>query len=187
MVSKSGSGQYSVKLTGPGVTFDRTITEEIAKRIINLVMVGDGSVQNAGSSSNAGNSSSGDGNQREVNKSGLTLKQFIAQKKPGNTYQRVACLAYFLTHQSNTPHFKTKDITKANTEAAGQKMTNSSVFVNDATSKYKYLSDAGKGMKQISTLGESIVDALPDQDKVKALQAENKSRARKRRKKVLVE
>ena len=38
----------------------------------------------------------------------LTPKQFLAQKKPENNYERVACLAYYLTHYREMLHFKTR-------------------------------------------------------------------------------
>ena len=49
----------------------------------------------------------------------LSPKEFLFQKQPKTDVERVACLAYYLTHYRGTPHFKTVDISKLNTEAAG--------------------------------------------------------------------
>jgi hypothetical protein len=108
----------------------------------------------------------------------------MSNKRPQNNYQRVACLAYYLAHERNTPHFKTRDITNLNTEAAQSTLSNSAVFVRDATSKYHFLSAAGGGKKQITALGEAVVEALPDQAKVSAAIADHNPRrkARRRRK-----
>src|SRR5205823_6140877 len=88
--------------------------------------------------------------------SGQSLKQFVTSKKPNTQYERVACLAYYLTHVRSTPQFKTADITKANTEAAAPKIANPSQIVGDTTKTYGYLSSAGKGNKQITALGEAV-------------------------------
>ena len=88
-------------------------------------------------------------------------KDFVFQKRPGTQIERVACLAYYLTHHRDTPHFKTTDISKLNTEAAQTKLSNASYAVNDAT-RSGLLATAAKGMKQLSALGEKYVEALPD-------------------------
>jgi hypothetical protein len=125
----------------------------------------------------------GSSTQNPAQLAGTTIKQFIAQKRPENLYQRVACLAYYLAHALETPRFKTKDISQANTDAAVSKLSNAAAFVNDATSKYGYLSAAGSGAKQITAFGEQVVEALPDREKVKQLHLDNKSRGRKKAKK----
>jgi hypothetical protein len=51
-----------------------------------------------------------------------------------------------------------------------------------ATNTYRYLMAAGGGKKQITNLGEAIVEALPDREAVKQAIAENRPRRRKRRK-----
>jgi hypothetical protein len=108
-----------------------------------------------------------------------TIKQFIATKRPDTQYERVACLAYYLTHHENTPEFKTVAITKA--IAAQPKLSNPSQIVNDATKTYGFLSAASKGMKQISVLGEAVVEALPDREAVKTAIANNRPRKKGKR------
>jgi hypothetical protein len=177
------ASEFTIKLTGPGMTLDRPVTEDIATQIINLVMTGNTGSRPPGGAADAGGTGTASGGSTAPGQgklTGVTIKQFIAQKRPANMYQRVACLAYFLTHHQETPHFKTRDLTKANTDAAQPKLTNPSVAVMHATGTYHLLSAAGSGQKQISALGEAVVEALPDQEKVKALQAENKPRGRKK-------
>ncbi len=88
------------------------------------------------------------------------------QKQPKTDVERATCLAYYLTHYRDTPYFKTLDISKLNTEAAQVKFSNAAVAVDNAT-KSRYLVAATKGNKQLSSLGEQFVLALPDRDKVK--------------------
>ena len=102
-------------------------------------------------------------------------------KNPETDVERVACLAHFLTHSDNLPQFKTKDITEANTAATLPALSNPSQSVNNATNQNKYLSKAGKGQKQLTSLGEDVVNALPDRDKVKEV-LERTARTVKRRK-----
>jgi hypothetical protein len=94
--------------------------------------------------------------------------------------ERVACLAFYLTHYRGTPEFTTLDISKINTEAAQRKLANATVAVNNA-SQYGYLAPAGKGMKQISAAGERYVQALPDYDAAKTLLASARPRWKSKR------
>jgi len=174
------SEEHNIKVTGPGLSFDRPISQDVANQIISLVMTGAVTgVAPAGTPVF----------QRETPAAGLptpggdalTAKQFLAQKRHDNMYERVACLAYYLTHYRNTPQFKTRDISKIATEAA-TKLSNAARDVNDATSKYNYLVSAGGGRKQITPLGEAVVEALPDREQVKAAIETHRPKRRKRRK-----
>jgi hypothetical protein len=108
-----------------------------------------------------------------------TAKSFLAQKDPKTNAERITCLAYYLTHYKATPRFKTKQLVAANVDAAQPKFSNPAVAVMNAAGS-KYLSAAGGGDKQITVLGEKLVDALPDREKVNALR---KPRRRKSKKK----
>jgi hypothetical protein len=102
-------------------------------------------------------------------RSAETLIEFLRQKRPLTEVQRIACLAYYLTHNKRQPQFKTKDLTKLNTDAKQTGMSNPSMTVMNATRQNNFLSQLAHGMKQITTFGEDVVAALPDQAAVKAL------------------
>ncbi len=108
----------------------------------------------------------------------VTPKEFLRRKTPQSDVQRIACLAYYLSHMRNQPHFKTTDLTILNIEGAGSRMSNPSQAVSNATKQSHYLALAGGGKKQITTRGEEVVEALPDQEKVKSLE---KSQPKKRK------
>ncbi len=91
----------------------------------------------------------------------LSPKDFLFQKQPQTDVERVACLAYYLTHYRDTPHFKTVDISLLNTEAAQVKFSNAAYAVVNAANA-GLLVPAGKGAKQLSAHGERYVEALPD-------------------------
>jgi hypothetical protein len=165
-----GEGDYTLKISGPGHTFERKVAEDAANKIISFVMSG-GTAALEGSGK--GNEQKNEQGQQPLSKN-LTPKQFMAQKKPVNNYERVACLAYYLANYRNTPHFKTENINKLNTESAHH-FTNAAQFTRDTTKKYNYLSAAGGGKTQITTLGEAVVEALPDRAKVKTAIAEQGS------------
>jgi|ERR1039457_5354666 hypothetical protein len=112
---------------------------------------------------------------------GQTAKQFLKSKSPKQDGLRIACLAYYLTHVKNQPHFKTLDLTKLNTEAAGTKLSNPSMAVSNATTQNNFLAPVGKGNKQITALGEEVVEALPDEEAVKNIMANQKKPRRKNR------
>jgi hypothetical protein len=110
----------------------------------------------------------------------ISPKDFMLQKSPKTDVERVACLAYYLTHYREQQYFKTLDISKLNTDAAQMKFANAPKSVDNAT-MYGYLAPAMKGTKQLSAAGELFVRALPDREAAKAAMAS--ARPRKRPKK----
>jgi hypothetical protein len=107
-------------------------------------------------------------------------KDFLFDKKPQTDIDRVTCLAYYLTHYRDTPHFKTLDISKINTEAAQLKLSNAANTVENAT-RIGLLVPASKGAKQLSAIGELYVQALPDRAAAKEVLANTRPRKRTRR------
>ncbi len=107
-------------------------------------------------------------------------KDFLFSKKPQTDVERVACLAYYLTHYRDTPHFKTLALSKLNTEAAQLKLSNAAYATANAT-RTGFLVPASKGMKQLSVVGEIYVEALPDRAAAKAAVSESKLKRRNRR------
>jgi hypothetical protein len=110
----------------------------------------------------------------------ISPKQFMLEKQPKTDVEKVVCLAYYLSHYRDTPHFKTLDISKLNTEAAQVKFSNPSVALENAV-KLNYLVLATKGNKQLSAQGEQFVQALPDRDRAKAIMATLRPRRRTRK------
>lgn len=106
-------------------------------------------------------------------------KEFLISKQPQTEVERVACLAFYLTHYRDTSYFKTIDISGLNTEAAQPKFTNASQAVENAL-KTHYLAPASKGLKQLSGPGEVFVQNLPDREAARA--AMNSVRPRRRKK-----
>lgn len=110
----------------------------------------------------------------------ISPKAFVVDKQPRTDVERVACLAYYLTHFRDTPHFKTADIAALNTEAAQPRFSNASYAVENAT-KLGHLVPASKGTKQLGAMGEQFVLALPDYDAAKAILSRMRPRRPKRR------
>jgi len=110
----------------------------------------------------------------------LSAKEFLRDKKPAADIERVACLAYYLAHYRDAPHFKTIDVSTLNTEAAQPKFSNASAAVDNAV-RAGLLVQAVRGAKQLSAAGEHYVQLLPDRDAAKeSLKASNlRKRARK--------
>jgi hypothetical protein len=110
----------------------------------------------------------------------LSPKEFLLQKHPRTDVERVACLAYYLTHYRGTPQFKTLDLSKLNTEAAQPKFSNAANSVANAV-KRRYLVPAAKGYRQISASGEKFVEALPDREAARQAMAPVRPRRRTKR------
>jgi len=107
-------------------------------------------------------------------------RQFLAAKRPTTDVERVTCLAYYLTHASNTPHFKTKELIDLNTQAAGPKISNPSQATGNAKDRNGYLADAAGGNRQITPLGEAVVLAMPDRDAVAKAIANGPTKVRRK-------
>lgn len=96
----------------------------------------------------------------------MSIKEFMTAKKPNGFYERVTCLAYYLEKIQGLEGFKTVEITQANKDARLSPMSNPTFFVNDAASKYGFLTPIGNAKKALSPRGEALVEALPDRQKV---------------------
>jgi hypothetical protein len=110
----------------------------------------------------------------------ISPKQFIFEKQPKTDIERVACLAYYLTHYRDLPHFKTLDVSKLNTEAAQVKFANPTVAVDNATKRH-FLVPASKGTKQLTALGEQYVLALPDRERARGVMESGRPRRKGKR------
>lgn len=109
------------------------------------------------------------------------IKSFIAQKRPSNKYELMACLVYYLEKFDQKSEINLVAIRQANTDARQPNLSNASVFVKHATSSYGYLARVSKGNYAVSAKGEAVVEALPDQTRVKALLAEARTRPSKKK------
>ncbi len=122
----------------------------------------------------------------EQENNAISPKEFLMEKRPQSDVERIACLAYFLTHYRDQPYFKGLDLNILNTEAAQPRFSNLSKTAGNALA-YGYLALAPKkGLKQISAFGEAFVRALPDRDAAKqAMKSKPKSgRAKIRARKI---
>lgn len=174
MAPKLNQDDYRLKLSGCGISIDRLVTRDVARKIMNLVMA---DVTNGDESDNSEDSSGTSGGLGRL----TTPKAFMAAKRPTTDIERITSLAFYLTHRRNMPRFKTKDLAALNMEAAQPRMSNPSFAARNATNQ-QYLSLAGGGTKQITARGEAIVKALPDRDAIKnALEAHKIARRRRTR------
>ncbi len=108
----------------------------------------------------------------------LTPKQFIAHKRPQTIAERIACLAFYLTHNRQTPTFRPSDIEALNTDAACTSI-NASRDLDNARRR-GYLVPAGDGKKQITSLCEDFVNALPDRTALKEVRSGRPSPKKRR-------
>jgi hypothetical protein len=166
--------EFLVKITGPGLALERSVPAERVHYIVSLLLQPKATLPSIGEISS----------QQPIGVVGapsaeISSKQFMAEKRPKTDMQRVACLAFYLTHYRNIQFFKTRDLTDLNKEAAQPQMSNPTVAVRNATNQ-QYLAIAGGGSKQITTRGEEMVKALPDHEKVKVA-LENNPLARRKR------
>lgn len=103
----------------------------------------------------------------------MSPKEFLLDKKPQLDVEKIACLAYYLTHYRGQPHFSTQDLSQLNNEAAQKEFSNTSVAIRNAMNG-GYLVTASKGLKQLSNNGELLVQILPNKDVAKVMMLLNK-------------
>ena len=167
--------EFLVKITGPGLTFQRYATAERVHRIVSLLLqpsVASASQSETFSEAQVAESSAGSSN--------ISPKAFMAEKRPKTDVERITCLAFYLTHHRSAQYFKTRDLTDLNKESAQPQLSNAAVAAQNATN-YQYLTVAGGGSKQITTRGEALVKALPDREKIKAALEEHSLARRKKK------
>ena len=106
----------------------------------------------------------------------MTPKQFMLEKQPRTDVERLACLAYYLTHYRETPQFRTIELSKLNTEAAQRKFSNAANTAKDAAKAHYFVQAPKKLHRQLSAEGEQIIAALPDREKAAEIRKRIKPR-----------
>ena len=106
------------------------------------------------------------------------IKAFMRAKNPANDVQRVACLGFYIAETTSQAGFTAKQVADAHTNSGGSKF-NLSRAMDNATRSAKYLSNRTKHEKQLTTLGEDVVNALPNQQAVRDLSAKARGKAKK--------
>jgi hypothetical protein len=99
----------------------------------------------------------------------MSPKEFLYEKQPRSDVERVAALAYYLTHY----------LSKLNTEAAQPKFSNAANSANNAV-KQGYLVPTTKGQRQMSAAGERFIAALPDREAARAAMVQGAPKRRTR-------
>ena len=99
----------------------------------------------------------------------ISPKEFLLEKDPKTDVERLACLAYYLTHYRDQPYFKTEDLSKLNIDAAQRAFSNASFSANNASRDGFFVAAPKKGSRQLSALGEQYVQALPDHEAAREL------------------
>jgi hypothetical protein len=109
----------------------------------------------------------------------ISPKQFLLDKRPTTDVDRIACLAFYLSHFRAQTFFKTQELTELNTEAAQPRLSNPSQAVDNAAKTGLLVATSG-GQKQLSALGELYVQALPDIDRARASIAEQRPKRKRK-------
>lgn len=162
----------------------KDLDSDTRRRVVNaaLVLCGDAGLASPGRVVSASPFVSSERDLSFVERDDLSPKEFMQGKAPKTDVEKIACLAYYLTHYRDTPHFKTLDLSKLNTEAAQLKFANAAQAAKNAARR-GFLTAASKaGMKQLSAIGEEYVAGLPDRDVArKALARVSRRRPRAKR------
>ncbi len=107
------------------------------------------------------------------------IKTFLKTKDTQNKYQQVAVLAYYLIKKKGQEAVNKEMIEAANKEAGGRTIDDITGTLNDAKTKYEFFGTGSGGKKILLAYGEDVVEALPNQEKVKELAKKKPSRKRR--------
>lgn len=142
-----------------------------------------------GSTSGVDQSGGGGGRNDEVGRAGsssgetetrtkLTAKRFLLDKSPVNKGEQLAVLGYYKTHYQDTETFSTPDLIALNVDAGGERISNANRDMDNATRTAGLFVNAGDRKKKLSALGELVVEAMPDRDRVKEVLKGRRTRRR---------
>src|SRR5690606_19245898 len=113
------------------------------------------------------------------------IRAFMRIKKPETDVERVACLIYYLAKTTGQLGFKSRDVNQANTDYGGTRI-NITRALDNATRQSKFLSSREAGEKQLTPMGEDVVEALPDREAVASVLANHKIRKKGTKRKKVV-
>lgn len=113
----------------------------------------------------------------------MSPKEFLLEKQPRTDVERIACLAYYLTHYEDTPSFRTLDLSKLNIRAAQPKFTNAAQAAKNAVTSRYIVASTKRGHRQLGAAGEQFVRALPDRNAARSAMAAAQPKRRQRRQK----
>jgi hypothetical protein len=106
----------------------------------------------------------------------ISPKEFLLEKDPSSDIERMACLAYYLTHFRDLPSFKTEDLVRLNTESAQRRFSNASQTAKNAMREGFFVQASVQGARQLSAFGEQYIQALPNRDAAKQVRTRMSSR-----------
>jgi hypothetical protein len=106
-----------------------------------------------------------------------TIKEFLKHKSPDDDVSRATALAFYLAHHEGKTTFKTADLTTARIDA-GLASFNISRAVSHSQRAGYLTSAGGRGVYHITSTGEALVDAMPDQERIRAVKSQAKGRRR---------
>jgi hypothetical protein len=111
-----------------------------------------------------------------------SIKDFLMQKRPMDTYERIACIVYYMEKIQGIEGVKTSQITQGNKDARQAPFSNPAVFVNHAATRHGLLTPMGGRKKALSARGEAVVEALPDRERVNQALSEHPIKKRSAKK-----
>ena len=111
-----------------------------------------------------------------------SIKEFLDKKNPKNNYQALACLGYYLDKFDKKEEFGSKDLIEANARARRPGISNVARDLADATRKLKFFTKGTneRRKKMLTSHGEKVVEALPDQEAVKLVQSRARTPSKKK-------
>src|SRR5258706_13125530 len=121
MSVKDDADEFVVKISGPGLVFERGATAERVHRIMSLLL------QPTAATPNQSDVSLPETAAVSTINGGDSPKVFMANKRPKTDMERITCLAFYLTHSRGVQYFKTRDLTDLNKEAAQPQLSNPTV------------------------------------------------------------
>lgn len=99
----------------------------------------------------------------------VTVKEFVAAKKPSTAMERMTCLVYWATAVEGKAAATTRRVNDLNRLAGGKSFSDAGSIGQSIVASKGYVSHTRPGLWTLSEIGKAVVLALPDRAAVAAL------------------
>jgi hypothetical protein len=148
---------YQIKLTGPGLSVDKEVSEELANRITLLVLSGGKSdQQSAGGKAGAGAGSGGSGGTAKV--AGKSVREYLIASKATKISQKVTVIGHYLLEaESGKETFTMAELKKGFRDAKEPVPKNPNRDINK-TIKLGWIASRDKDLYYVTSTGIQAIE-----------------------------
>ena len=178
--------KYTVKIVGPGMSFEHEVNEEVAKRTMLSLLTGES--QDHVNKGNTGTKELLEQEQNKKNDAGSqpekAIREFMLDFSPKRIPDKIATIAYFLKTNKSKDTFSKSDLIKSFEDAAEPVPKNLGRDIRWTLQSGWIAAKTGEtGQYYITSTGESVVKSNFPADKIKSTRYKSATSRRNSKKK----